>query len=258
MSRHKKHPPHEEHADETWLIPYADLLTLLLALFIVLFASSQVDKGKLARVAQSVDAAFSGPFSSAPSGGVISIGPPGGGPGQRGETTFAKGETPIEMELKQLSSVKNELEGYIKSKNLDNDLETVMTDQGLIIRIKDTTLFPSGSADLGVEARDLTAKIAEIVGSVPQTIIITGHTDNVPINTPRYPSNWDLSAQRALNVMKYMLEVNPEITPQRFSTVGYGEYRPLSLNDTAEGRAKNRRVEVLVQRQYLKDSEKKL
>lgn len=258
MSRHKKHPPHEEHADETWLIPYADLLTLLLALFIVLFASSQVDQGKLARVAQSVDVAFAGPFNSAPSGGAFSIGPPGGGPGQKGSATFSKGDTPIEMEIKQLSSVKSDLESYIKAKDLDNDLETVMTDQGLIIRIKDTALFPSGSADLGVPAKDLTIKIAEIIGAVPQTIIITGHTDNVPINTAKYPSNWDLSTQRALNVMKFILEVNPEILPQRFSTIGYGEYRPISLNDTEEGRAKNRRVEVLVQRQYLKDSEKKL
>ena len=129
-----------------------------------------------------------------------------------------------------------------------------MTEQGLLIRIRDSALFDSGSADLRSDAQKISAKIADLLGSVEQSILISGHTDNVPINTARFPSNWDLSSQRALNVMKFILATNSKLKPERFSAIGHSEYRPLAPNDNEQNRAKNRRVEVLVQRKYMEGS----
>ena len=244
MSRHKKHPPHEEHADETWLIPYADLLTLLLALFIVLFASSQVDQKKLSAMAASMGYAFNSPLSGAPPG-TFAIMPSIGG---------ESGHDAATSEAGQLAALKRKLDLYILENNLNTELDAKMTDQGLLIRIRDSALFDSGSADLRSDAQKISAKIADLLGSVEQSILISGHTDNVPINTARFPSNWDLSSQRALNVMKFILATNSKLKPERFSAIGHSEYRPLAPNDNEQNRAKNRRVEVLVQRKYMEGS----
>lgn len=242
MARHKKHPPHEEHADETWLIPYADLLTLLLALFIVLFASSQVDQKKLSAMAASMGYAFNSPLSGAPPG-TFAIMPSVGG-------SQSSGQDPATMEAGQLSALKRSLDMYVLESGLNAELESTMTDQGLVVRIRDTVLFNSGSADILPKAKEITAKLADLLGGLDQNIWISGHTDNVPINTYQYPSNWDLSAARALNVMKIMFEHNPKLKPDKFSAIGYSEYRPLAKNDSEQGRAKNRRVEVLIERKY--------
>lgn len=236
----KRHEPHEEHADETWLIPYSDLLTLLLALFIVLFASSQLDQKKFAQMAQSFEAAFASPFDSSRNNSLINIAP--GSP--------AVGMTPAEMEAAQLNELKARIEKYASAHNLTKDIEAVITDQGLVLRIKDTALFPSGSADLQPASQQLAAKIASLLVNLPQNIIISGHTDDVPINTAQFPTNWDLSSKRALNFMKFLLAQEPSLKPQNFSALGYGQYRPIAGNDSAEGRAKNRRVEVLIARNY--------
>ena len=240
MARHKHGPPHEEHPDETWLVPYSDLLTLLLALFIVLFASSQVDTKKFAAVAASFETAFAGPFSSTP-GGQYSIKPPGGGPPQTEMTA-------VQLELAQLAAVKAQIDSYIKEKQLSGEFDTGITDQGLVVRIRDQAFFASGSAELYPAAQEIARRIADVLAQIPQTVLISGHTDNVPINTAEFPSNWDLSSKRALNVMKYMLYNNRDLRPERFSAIGYGEYRPLEPNATEEGRTKNRRVEVLILR----------
>jgi chemotaxis protein MotB len=159
---------------------------------------------------------------------------------------------PAELESSQLSNAKSEIESFIQEINVtDMDLEAVMTDQGLLIRIRDTMLFASGSAQISSDAARFAQAVAGIIGTMPQNVIISGHTDNVPINTFQFPSNWELSAARALNLMKFLLGSNPGIDPARFSAIGYGEYRPVASNDTAEGRARNRRVELLIQRMYV-------
>lgn len=242
MARHKKHPPHEEHPDETWLIPYADLLTLLLALFIVLFASSQVDQKKLSEMSASMGYAFNSPLSGAPPG-TFAIMPSTGG----GES----GHDAATSEAGQLAALKRKLDLYILENDLNTELDAKMTDQGLLIKIRDSALFDSGSADLRSDAQKISAKIADLVGGIDQSILISGHTDNIPINTARFPSNWDLSSQRALNVMKFILVSNPKLKPERFSAIGHGEHRPLVANDSEQNRSKNRRVEVLVQRKYM-------
>jgi chemotaxis protein MotB len=123
----------------------------------------------------------------------------------------------------------------------------VLSEDGLSIRIKDTALFPSGSAELLERSQQIAAPIAMILSRVPQKVVVSGHTDNVPISNAQYRSNWDLSSQRSLNFMKFLMEQAP-LKPERFMTVGYAEYRPVAANDSDENRAKNRRVEILLMR----------
>lgn len=242
---------HEEHADETWLIPYADLLTLLLALFIVLFATAQVDQKKLEQVAESFSVAFNQGSnsifdSSRSTSQVAQI--------QQMQTSSVLSSADkiaaSQQETAQLVEIKKALDGYIKEKNLTESLEALIVEEGLMIRIRDSALYPSGSAELLPESRMLAAEIAKILRALSQNIVISGHTDSVPINTYEFPTNWDLSAKRALNFMKFILAQDKQLQPQRFSAVGRGEYRPIAANDTEANRAKNRRVEVLILRNH--------
>jgi chemotaxis protein MotB len=267
----KKHKPHdEEHIDETWLIPYADLLTLLLALFIVLFASSQVDQQKLEKMSDALSGAFNGGFSFFQNSDVV---PMDEESMNRDENTERETETekdPLNIEKSEsflsneelerfrqetanLEELKKQLDQYINENGLDTQLETKLNQHQLMITISDNALFTSGSAEIKLESQNLARAVGEMLKDYPQyEIEIAGHTDNRSINTPEFPSNWDLSAKRALNFMKILLE-EEGTSPERFSTIGYGEYRPIATNETVEGRSKNRRVEVSVLRNFQDD-----
>ena len=248
MARKKPEEHHEEHADETWLIPYSDLLTLLLALFIVLFATASVDAQKLEQMAQSFNAAFNGSPSVFDKQAALAQ-TQSGAPSDSGPNTSEAFKNQA-MESVQLNEVKQKLDDYIKNNSLGGDLQTALTEDGLVIRIQDTALFTSGQADLRPESRRWAKVISTMLGTLSQSVVVSGHTDTVPINTAEFPSNWDLSSKRALNFMKFLLTEDPNLKPERFSAIGFGEYRPVSVNTTSEGQAKNRRVEVLILKQY--------
>ena len=250
MARKKHHEAHhEEHIDETWLVPYADILTLLLALFIVLFAAAQVDQKKFEQIAASLNVAFSGQamLDSAPGQPSVTQGQP---PTPQGMNASGMNEAKEQAFLKEsmdLMETQKKLEQYIKNNNLAGDLQTVMTEDGLMIRIRDSALFPSGSATLLPQSQRFAGEIGKMLAVLNQRISVSGHTDNVPINTRDFPSNWELSSQRAVNFMRYLI-ADGSLKPERFSAIGYGEYRPIMTNETPEGRSKNRRVEVLIMR----------
>lgn len=249
MSRRKKHHAehHEEHTDESWLVPYADILTLLLALFIVLFASADSNKTKFTAMAQSLSAAFSGSPSVFENNASIAPESEKNTP-EKSPSESAKEQEQMK-ETVQLLEVKKELDKYIEKNNLVGDLSTALTEDGLMIRIKDSALFPSGSAQLRVDSERFGNEIVTMLAPLSQQVVISGHTDNVPINTREFPSNWELSSKRAINFMKFLL-AQGDLKPERFSAIGYGEYRPMAPNDTVEGNSKNRRVEVLIMRNY--------
>ncbi|BBB92289.1 MAG TPA: flagellar motor protein MotB [Methylomusa anaerophila] len=253
MNKKNHGAPHEEHADETWLIPYSDLLTLLLALFIVLFASAQVDQKKFEQMAQSFSAAFSGGTSVFDSSSLVKTPNEQQPPSQQSTSimgTINELSDKYMQETALLAEIKKKLDRYIGDNGLGGVLTTQLTEEGLLIRIRDTALFPSGSADLRPESLRLGAEIAKMLLPISQKISVSGHTDNVPINTFEFPSNWELSSKRAVNFMKFLLAQEPTLKSERFSATGYGEYRPIVTNDTEEGRSTNRRVEVFVQRNY--------
>ena len=252
MSKKKKEH-HEEHADETWLIPYSDLLTLLLALFIVLFASAQVDEKKFEELKATFNIAFSG--------NPAILERPKAGEGDPATPTVPLLPTIVDplngpkekaymQETAQLIELKKTLDKYIADNGLQGDLSTALTEDGLMIRIKDAALFPSGSANLRPESLRLGTEIAKLLTPLTQKVTVSGHTDNMPINTREFPSNWELSSQRAVNFMRFLLSQQQGLMPARFSATGYGEFRPLAGNNTVEGRSANRRVEVLIQRNY--------
>lgn len=265
MSRkHTEH--HEEHADENWLVPYSDLLTVLLALFIVLFAMGKTDEKKMGEMGRSFHMAFGGgrggssmlacdymapqlaPSENLPSATTSDA------PLNRNEAPPASSArnraTPLTQtalrETVQLLQLKEAVDRYIKMRGLVGELEAKSTEDEVRLRIKDSTLFQSGEAYFRPESQKLAADIAKLLAGLPQQIVVTGHTDNAPINTFQFPSNWELSGMRAVNFMRFLLAQEPTLKPENFSTIGYGEYRPLRPNNSEDGRSKNRRVEVWI------------
>ncbi len=245
MARKKHAAPHEEHEGEPWLLPYSDLMTLLLALFIALFAISQTDQKKMSELSQAFSTAFN-------MGGPSFFSQMGPNAGRRAEmpSDEDKGNHAYVVENQQLEELQKKMQEYIDQNQLDDQLSTELSEEGLMIRIKERALFPSGSAQLVGQAQSIIPVVAGLLGSVPERVVVSGHTDNVPINTAQFPSNWELSSTRAMNFMKALLANNPSMNPARFSAIGYSEYRPLADNKTDEGRAKNRRVEVFIARNY--------
>ncbi|MFP7492739.1 flagellar motor protein MotB [Terribacillus saccharophilus] len=265
MSRKRKHKKHEEHVDESWLLPYADLLTLLLALFIVLFATSSIDAQKFNKLSDS--------FSSIVHGGEGLL-DSNTGMNPKNESSSAavdqkdeeeKKEESLEAaaaekvdqekdeeaalqaaEQEELKKIQEKIETYISDKDLSNKFSTNLTDEGLLLTINDNVLFNSGSSEVSVKDEEIAKEISDLlVMDPPREVIISGHTDDVPISTSAYNSNWELSVMRSVNFMKLVLE-NDKLDPRWFSAKGFGEFKPIASNDTAEGREKNRRVEVLI------------
>lgn len=146
-------------------------------------------------------------------------------------------------ELKQLQEKVN---AYINEKDLKNKLNTSLTDVGLLVTIRDNVLFASGRATVRKEDVQTARDISDLlVMNPPRNIIISGHTDNVPIKNANFESNWELSVMRAVEFMKILLE-NEKLNPRWFSAKGFGEFQPAASNDTVQGKSRNRRVEILI------------
>lgn len=236
MAKKKAH--HEEHVDETWLIPYSDMLTLLLALFIVMFAMSEVDKEKMQRFSQQFNVIFSGGSNNA----IFE---------EPGETLVPPQNTidNTVMENDKMTEIKLFLDKEIEQKGYSDKVKVMLNHEGLEIAIQDIALFKSGDDKVIPEISPLLLQISKMLDGIDNSIKIVGHTDNVPVNNSKFRSNWDLSAMRAINVMNFLVEKG-KLRPERFSIQGYGEYKPEFDNSTADGRSKNRRVEIFVVRKY--------
>lgn len=243
MARRKRKKTADSHMDESWLIPYADILTLLLALFIVLFSMSSVDAVKFQQLSKAFNDIFTGGT------GVMehsSVNPEGRNDSESTlEENLQQGSLGAK-DYKELSELQERIDEYITQNDMEEKLDTTLTGEGLLVTIRDNVLFESGSASIRSEDLQIANGIASLfVMDPPRSIVISGHTDNVPIATFQFSSNWDLSVMRAVNFMKILLE-NDALNPEWFSAKGYGEFKPVASNDTAEGRAQNRRVEILI------------
>ncbi|MGG1554855.1 flagellar motor protein MotB [Paenibacillus ferrarius] len=258
MSKKKKHEDHEEHVDESWLIPYADLLTLLLALFIILFASSQLDSKKYDSIMRSLNNAFTGGEAPFAVSNLIPINDAANSTknNNSNQNPPTKQESHVDSQLaaklqkeeKDLQELKKSMDAFIKENGLTEQLTTKLDQDKLTITISDKALFDSGSATIKPESQQIAANMSSLLAQYPNyQVEVAGHTDNIPIKRADFETNWDLSAKRAVNFMKILL-VNPQLQPSLFSSIGFGEYRPVADNATPEGRAKNRRVEVSILR----------
>src|SRR4051812_48638577 len=248
MSKRKKKQHHEEHVDESWLLPYSDLLTLLVALFIVLFASSSIDSQKFQSLSDAFNAELRGgtgvldfpsPVPTVPTGNTDEP------EEENSETDPALTEDQL-PEHEKVKEIQERINAYVAENGLEDQLETSLTVEGLSITIRDNVLFEPGSADVRPEDMMIANEISRLLEmDVPRSIIVSGHTDNVPMKSAKFGSNWELSVMRSVNFMQVLLE-NKNLNPKLFSSKGYGEYQPIATNDTVEGRAQNRRVEILI------------
>jgi chemotaxis protein MotB len=260
MARRHKHEEHQNH--EAWATPYGDLITLLLAFFVVMYSMSSVNEGKYRILSDSLVAAFRGqPKTVSPIQiGTSSAGGKGGGTQQlSGGAPTALLKVPDPRPLPEAAALPTaeEREGRAALERMAGEVRVAL--QGLIdagdVRIRETRrwlevevntdiLFGSGDARVAELAVPVVARLAGILAPFPNPIRVEGHTDNVPIRTPVFPSNWELSAARAANVVR--LFTSNGVDPTRLEIIGLGEHRPLADNGSVEGRNRNRRVVVVV------------
>lgn len=326
MSKKGRHEEHEHENEERWLISYADFITLLMALFIVMYAMSSADAGRFQKLAVSLSGAFNVPSRSPidlPSlpgrtGDTLAPvikdrpTPPEGakvpepnapeslntlvelenklGGTQQGNPAATEAEKQAAMQAAQqqnaqqkdannpaqmakantegelsdavldqaraqmaardrqrLEQIKTQIDALLEQTGLAGQASVNISASGRVlnVRLPENLLFGSGSADLGPEAANVLDKMGLIIDKSGQNVRIEGHTDNIPVRSGRFASNWDLATARATRVLMYLQQTNG-IPASRLSAAGYGEHRPLAPNDTPEGRARNRRVEFVI------------
>ncbi len=247
MARKKKAPEPENH--ERWLISYADFITLLFAFFVVMFATSQVDKGKAQQVSDSVKAALEGKSMSAVMaavlGGTIDNKGQGNnqmhGPGGVNSPQDAKKDQKLAELLPSLTVLSEEL----KKEIAEGKIQISMEHRGLVVSFTQAALFPSGQDEISTDAYDALKKVAVAITKIPNPVRLEGHTDSVPISTARFHSNWELSAARSIALLD-LLSGEFGAPRERLSIAGYADNAPVASNDTEDGRARNRRVDVVI------------
>ena len=207
---------------DRYLITYADLLTLLLGLFILLYTASNLDVQKYEKMVNAIGNVFGGPTQT------IKVIP--------------DSEVPI---VAPLGNLKSEINSLIEQNNYTSSIKLEENSRGVTIHILEDIVFPSGSSELKKSSKIVLSQLSAIIKKLPNDIRIEGHTDNVPISTSQFPSNWHLSVSRALSTAYYLM-TEEDLDPEKLSIVGYSEYKPLEPNDSNSGRANNRRVDIII------------
>ncbi len=253
-SRNRGTAGHGNH--ERWLLPYADMITLLLALFIMLYAIAQVNNAKLDALSLSVNKAFNGQkavmSASAPSA-------PSALTEAQAKELLQSGTSVLDLrealhtqrerdrDLENLKKLQAKIQAYAKAKGFASQVQTTIDERGLVIRLlSDKVLFDTGSAKLRAELAPLISHVTALLRTVPNPVRVEGHTDSRPIATGQFPSNWELSVLRASSILRYMAARG--LPERRVSAAGYAATHPVAPNSSAAGRQRNRRVEIVVLR----------
>lgn len=216
----------KQPASPLWMTTYADMVTNLLALFVLLYAFSVLDVERFQTILTSFQA-YAGVLDN---GQLV------------GEQEL---ETPTPMLNPKQRDVAQQLGGFVEKQGLSADVEVIPTPEGVVLRINDEVMFASGQAELRPSAKQILKNLVSLLEQYPYPLRIEGHTDSVPINNAQFPSNWELSVYRASRVVRYLEEIS-SIPSERLSAVGYGEHRPVAPNDTPKNRQRNRRVDIIV------------
>ena len=239
----KSHTSHER-----WLISYADFITLLFAFFVVLYAFAKADQKRQTEVSQAIDTAFKslGLFanasrlpdnktaSSAKEQAVMAMNI------VMGEDVLAPAQVKDD-----LARIKHDLDERLASQIAQHTVAIKLGKDGLVISLREAGFFDSGSAAPRKESLESMQQIASELAQMPYDLRVEGHTDNVPIHTAEFASNWELSSARATNIARAMLSLHG-VSPDRLSAAGYAEFHPVDTNDTADGRGRNRRVDLVI------------
>ncbi|PWK12992.1 flagellar motor protein MotB [Tumebacillus permanentifrigoris] len=239
---------HENH--ERWLITYSDLITLLMIFFVIMYAMSSVDQSKFDSLSVSLNKALKASneiqMSNMGTSGIVS---------KRPETNQKptdpqqqKSTAQQAAEQKQLDDLKKQVEKYVQQNNLAGMVNVLENAKGIQITLSDAALFDSGKAELKPDAQKILGGLSPFLKVLPNEIAVEGHTDNVPITSGKFPSNWELSAQRAINVLHFF--EGAEVAHERLHAVGYADTVPLSPNDSDVHRSENRRVNLIIKRQF--------
>jgi chemotaxis protein MotB len=246
MAKKKKEEEHENL--ERWLVSYADFITLLFAFFVTMYAMSRVDEQKLGSAVESLQRAL---------GSVISVQTPRSRAGVFNDFSSPMQVTIVPIagsstkETKKLAEdLKKKIEGAAGKGESGKgsqpyQMNMLVQERGLVIRVSDQFFFRTGEAAIRPEVLPFLEALGQTLQPLDNPIRIEGHTDNVPINTAQFPSNWELSTARATTIIRYLV-THFKFDPQKLSAAGYGEHRPVASNDTTDGRNQNRRVDVVV------------
>ncbi len=229
----------DEQKNASWLTTFNDLVTLLMVFFVLLFSLSTIDMDKMADFQYALQSGL----------GILEAG------NQVSVDVSSDNSIDDMSNLKQQAegvtatppqqTMKANIEDALGSLDASIGVRVVYMQRGARLSFEDGVLFDFGRADISPEGRTVLESLADMIQKIPYPIRVEGHTDNIPIRTRRFPSNWELSTARAVNVVKYFTD-SGQIDPQRLSAVGYGESKPLIANDSAQHRAKNRRVEIVL------------
>ncbi|MEZ4414278.1 MAG: flagellar motor protein MotB [Gemmatimonadota bacterium] len=238
-------PPPEEGAP-AWVMTFGDLMSLLLTFFILLFSMSSIEVEKFKAVAASFREALGEEGT-----GVISEVPPPmtQEPAKPEEVYVDSGAGQVSAAM---SDIANVLQQFVQENDLSEQVDVSQDDAGVYLRIQDMALFRPGSSDIEAASVEIVQRLGLILQAIQVPLVVSGHTDDIPIRSPIFHSNWELSAARAAGVARLLVETGHE--PQSMTVEAYGEYRPIGDNASPEGRAQNRRVELYYSRQSIEDT----
>jgi len=244
----RKKPPEEHENHERWLVSYADFITLLFAFFVVMYAISSINEGKYRVLSDSLVSAFQQPPSSEKMIQMQSKYPEileGTGKPVGKSVIQPPGETPErKAAAEKMKTVAKNVLDAMQPLIQSGQVRVTQSPKGVTVEINASTLFNSGDAVLQPKSVDTLSAVARVLATTDNPIQVEGHTDNVPINSPAYPSNWELSSARAGSVVRLFTEMG--VPAGRMVAIGYADNRPLDANTTPEGRMRNRRVNVLI------------
>lgn len=214
---------------ERWLLTYSDMITLLMIFFIVMYSMSSIDNQKFKQISESLSVVMGGNKPLDVQGG------------------FGEGESisgPQSDPTDSFVEMKKEIETFIQNNNLGGNVSTTVDQRGIVVTLNEAILFDKGSAQILPEHNGIIKKLTDILKQSNNYIRVEGYTDDLPISSKEFPSNWELASQRAINVAKLLISY--QIKPERISTMSYGEYRPSVENDSEENRRKNRKVDIII------------
>ncbi|QAA31684.1 OmpA family protein [Clostridium manihotivorum] len=226
MARKRRNLNKVEVRENQWFTTFSSTITALLIFFVILYTFSTMDQGKIQIASQGV---LSGKSTAA-----------------NNQSTSTAENTKESLSANvNINALYESSSNFIEENKLGASVEVLKADNGVLLQLRDSTLFETGKADLIPESKGLMEKLTKLLKSVPNNIVVEGHTDNAPINTYRFQSNWDLSASRAVNVVKFFIDQG-NINAARLTASGYGDAKPLVDNSIPENRAKNRRINILI------------
>ena len=221
---------------ERWLLTYSDLITLLMIFFVVMYALSNVDVAKYKQISESLRVAMGGGKTIIGNDDAANV---------DSEIKPVDDNQTSQTEKTKMEELKRSVDKYLEQNGLNQSVSTKGDERGLVVSINDTLFFDTGKAEVKPDYAKKLIEIGKILSQLNNYIRIEGHTDNIPIKTSEYSSNWQLSSARAANVTELLVN-QAGIAPKKLSAVGYGEFRPIGDNSTEEGRLKNRRVDIII------------